>query len=137
MSKSHSLLRLIRRRASKLSSASSTCQTKLATTYICQKSARCLATVNAGPKVLPDIWFTGSKPQNEDSLPNPKNSNKPPNNERTVKLGKSKLPLPRSPSLYSPTYKQYTNNSQLSAFSKNVFLPSSNLHFPKKSSPRK
>ncbi|TGO15094.1 hypothetical protein BTUL_0044g00330 [Botrytis tulipae] len=58
MSKSYSILRLTRRRALKLSSTSSTCQTKLATTYTCQKSARCLATVNAGPTILPDIWFT-------------------------------------------------------------------------------
>lgn len=137
MSKSYSILRLTRRRASKLSSTSSTCQTKLATTSTCQKSARYLATVNAGPRVLPDVWFTGSNPRNEDSPPNFKNSNKPPNNERTVKLGKSKQPLPRSPSNHSPTYKQYTNNSQLSAFSKSVFLPFSNLHFPKKYSPRK
>ncbi|TGO70403.1 hypothetical protein BOTNAR_0001g00790 [Botryotinia narcissicola] len=86
MSKSYSILRLTRRRASKLSSTSSTCQTKLATTYTCEKSARCLATVNAGPRVLPDIWFTGSNPRNENSPPNFGNSNKPPNNERTSPL---------------------------------------------------
>lgn len=127
MSKSHSLLRLIRRRASKLSSASSTCQTKLATTYICQKSARCLATVNAGPKVLPDIWFTGSNPQNEDSLPNPKNSNKPPNNERTVKLGKTlRILQERLPTLLQSPLPQEILSPQITLH----LFPSTHPHLP-------
>ncbi|THV49345.1 hypothetical protein BGAL_0199g00040 [Botrytis galanthina] len=95
MSKSYSILRLTRRRASKLSSTSSTCQTKLATTSTCQKSARYLATVNAGPRVLPDVWFTGSNPRNEDSPPNFKNSNKPPSNERTRLPTLLQSPLPQ------------------------------------------
>ncbi|KAF5874469.1 uncharacterized protein Bfra_004478 [Botrytis fragariae] len=124
MSKSYSLLRLTRRRASKLSSASSTCHTKLATT---QKGARCLATVNAGSKILPDIWFTGSNPRNEDSPPNLKNSNKPPNNERTVKLGKTlRILQERLPTLLQSPLPQEILSPQITLH----LFPSTHPHLP-------
>ena len=51
-------------------------------------SPRWLATANPGPRVLPDIWFTGSAPRPSMPDSSGQDQRKPPD-ERTVKLGKS------------------------------------------------
>ncbi|KAI6710195.1 hypothetical protein JHW43_007273 [Diplocarpon mali] len=52
-------------------------------------ASRSLATVQQGPKVLPDVWFTGSTPQRNLQVPR-KSSDSRGTDERTLKLGKSK-----------------------------------------------
>ncbi|KAK6583673.1 hypothetical protein PZA11_003403 [Diplocarpon coronariae] len=51
-------------------------------------ASRSLATVQQGPKVLPDVWFTGSTPQRNLQVPR-KSSDSRGTDERTLKLGKT------------------------------------------------
>ncbi|KAG4035256.1 hypothetical protein MFRU_001g00270 [Monilinia fructicola] len=127
MSKPHSLLRLTRSWPWKLSPTSSTCQTQLATPGTFQNSSRCLATVNAGPKFLPELWFTGAAPLNKDSPPGPKNSDKPPKNERTVKLGKTlRILQDRLPTLLQSPLPQEILSPQITLH----LFPSTHPHLP-------
>lgn len=86
MSTLPTLLRSVPNNATKLSSVSLSYRS-LRSVYPANTS-RCLATVQQGPKVLPDVWFTGSAPRRDTQLPSqPPGSSKA--EERTVKLGNS------------------------------------------------
>ncbi|KAJ8071420.1 hypothetical protein OCU04_001741 [Sclerotinia nivalis] len=127
MSKPQNLLRLTRNRPSKLPSTSLICQTKLATTYTIQTGSRCLATVNAGPKDLSDVWFTGSIPRNENLSPGPNDSNKSPKDERTVKLGKTlRILQERLPTLLQSPLPQEILSPQITLH----LFPSTHPHLP-------
>lgn len=127
MSKPQYLLRLTRNRPSKLPSTSLICQTKLATTYTVQTGSRCLATVNSGPKDLSDVWFTGSIPRNENLSPGLPDSNKPPKDERTVRLGKTlRILQERLPTLLQSPLPQEILSPQITLH----LFPSTHPHLP-------
>ncbi|ESZ94383.1 hypothetical protein SBOR_5247 [Sclerotinia borealis F-4128] len=127
MSRPLSLLRLTQKRLSKLS-PTSTSQTQLVTTtYTIQNSSRWLATVNAGLRVLPDVWFTGSVPRNDSPTYNPNDPNKSPKNERTVKLGKTlRILQDRLPTLLQSPLPQEILSPQITLH----LFPSTHPHLP-------
>lgn len=75
--------------ATKTSALTLSCRS-LRAAYPATVTSRCLATVEQGQKVLPDVWFTGSIPRHSPPVRNdPSEPHKP--DERTLKLGKSKF----------------------------------------------
>ena len=88
-----SLLRSAPRNAPKFSQTFVCCRTQAPIRHE-NSGSRSLATVHPGPKVLTDVWFTGSAPRRSHLQPN---SNDPKPDERTVKLGNSKQRPPLSP----------------------------------------
>jgi hypothetical protein len=108
---------------------------------------RCFATVQTGTKSLPIVWFNGSIPLQRP--PDPALGPRQPQDERTVKLGRSmsiaSFPFPQPfcfPSLcplYSTHLRQYklTCPVQPSAFSNPAFLHSSSRPCRQKFSLRK
>lgn len=95
--------------------------------------ARALATVRPDPRVLPDVWFTGSVPRRNTQPPLPPSAEPHKPDERTVKLGKSKSSSPCSPPL--GVYVVLTACEQLSESSKSAFQPSCSHPSRRTSSP--
>lgn len=88
MSTPGNLLRSASLQATKFSPLTLSCRS-LRSVHPALVTSRCLATVQHGAKVLPDVWFTGSVPRRDTPVrSDPSEPRKP--NERTVKLGKSK-----------------------------------------------
>lgn len=85
MSVSSGLVRSTHRNVTKLPS---TLRGALLPRHFTQIPSRTLATVNPGQKALPDVWFTGSRPDLD--IEPTKDGGPPKPDERTLKLGKSK-----------------------------------------------
>ncbi|TVY29797.1 hypothetical protein LHYA1_G002020 [Lachnellula hyalina] len=123
MSTSPSLLRSARHNVRRLPFTASS---SVAPKYLVKTNSRCLATVNPGPRALPEISFTGSFPR---YAPTPSDPKKP-SDERTVKLGKTKLALrilqARLPTLLQSPLPQEILSPQITLH----LFPSTHPHLP-------
>jgi len=96
-----------------------------ASKYLANGPSRCLATLNPGPKALPDVWFTGSAPLRNISPSNLNEPRKP--DERTVRLGNTlRILQGRMPTLLQSPLPQEIISPQITLH----LFPSTHPHLP-------
>ncbi|KAG4435332.1 hypothetical protein IFR05_009186 [Cadophora sp. M221] len=125
MSTHCTLLRSAPFNATKLSPLTLSCRS-LRSVHPALATSRCLATVEQGPKAIPDVWFTGSVPRRDMPTRNdPSEPRKP--DERTLKLGKTlRILQERLPTLLQSPLPQEILSPQITLH----LFPSSHPHLP-------
>ncbi|KAH7370535.1 hypothetical protein BKA65DRAFT_19421 [Rhexocercosporidium sp. MPI-PUGE-AT-0058] len=125
MSTPCNLLRSAPLKATKLSPITLSCRS-FRSVHPAIVTSRCLATVEQGPKVLPDVWFTGSVTRRD--VPPSNNHSEPRKpNDRTLKLGKTlRILQERLPTLLQSPLPQEILSPQITLH----LFPSTHPHLP-------